>query len=133
MNNIKKCSGIMNSNKSKLNSKISWLFNLDPNEPLRLQSNFYHPKKKKKNCNQTLKKWNIFFYIKIKTFVYFGSIIHLSHRWVGPTYHGVYRLPLGGKKNSLVQNNGPYRKKYHLEKKWVCSVTYPFDLGWASA
>ena len=55
INNIKKCSGAMNGNKNKLNSKISRLFILDPNEPLRLQPNFYDPKKKK-SCNQTLKK-----------------------------------------------------------------------------
>ena len=30
INNIKKCSGIVNSSKNKLNNKISWLFNLEP-------------------------------------------------------------------------------------------------------
>ena len=31
MNNTKKCSGVMNSSKNKLNSKISWLFKLEAN------------------------------------------------------------------------------------------------------
>ena len=31
MNNIKKCNGVINSSKNKLNNKISWLFNLESN------------------------------------------------------------------------------------------------------
>ena len=60
MNNIKKYNGAMNGNKNKLNNKISRLFILDPNEPLRLQSNFYHPKKKKK-LQSNIKKMKYYF------------------------------------------------------------------------
>ena len=31
MNSTKKCNGAMNNSKNKMNSKISWLFNLKPN------------------------------------------------------------------------------------------------------
>ena len=34
MNSIKKCSGTMNSNKNKLNNKISWFFKFEPNAQL---------------------------------------------------------------------------------------------------
>ena len=34
MNSIKKCSGVINSNKNKLNCKINWFFNLKPNTHL---------------------------------------------------------------------------------------------------
>ena len=31
MNSTKKCNGVMNNSKNKLNSKINWLFKMEPN------------------------------------------------------------------------------------------------------